>query len=480
MKPSLGSLLLTLSLAVPSLQETSGCESTPTPTPLPTPTPTPAPPVIRPETTLGQLSALRLDAHTHPYKRDANNQLVYDGGLNLNAVVTSNNLGAVLSSVRMDTYSEVDNGEAMRTVANTYPYVVPLLWIHPGHGGSADTAEIYVRDHQFAGLKFHPAREDLPADSPLVDPYLDVCARYGVPMVIHTASDDPSWPERVGNLAFRHPDARIILYHAGLSTDHLAATQVVESYPNTWLESSWVKNADLLTAINTLGSERVLWGTDATTDGAVHYENNWGSGVGGGSYDADLISLGTSLPRDQYRNLLVQNTTRVFRLVTLHTHRPGASAVSVRFDNGTGSLGDPWPMQKESGSWWRRVVPSPGPVRFQVLVDGVDVDGTLAETDAWEVWQKDGALQSSVPTTTLQFKYDAGFGHSLFVRGEGWPLSWSTGEPATWTTGNVWTLTLAGVVEPLSYKVLIDDLTWETGANHTINPGQTLQVTPTF
>lgn len=489
MKLPFAAILSLLPLTVPMLEQASGCGEgvTPTPTQPPDPTdpsptaeePTPGLTGERPESTLKQLSALRFDAHTHPYDR-AQGSIIYDEGESLASVVAENNLAGVMASVKMGTFNETDNGEAMRYVSSRYPFVVPLLWIHPSTGGDAETAERYLRDHQFAGLKVHPAIESLPADSPLLDPYLELAVRYGVPVVIHTASDDPSWPDRVGALAERHPDAEIVLYHSGLSTDHIAAIGVVESHPNTWLETSWVETADVQEVIEVLGSERVLFGTDATVDGAVHYEHNWGSGSGNGSYDAQLIALGLALPRSTYRDLLVQNAARVFNLVTIHTYRPGAAEVSMRFDNGTGVLGDVWPMMREGENWWRRVVPARGSVRFQVLVDGLDVDGGVSETDAWEVWQQDGVLQTSLPETTIQVVYDAGYGHGIFIRGEDWPLSWSVGEPMTWTAGNVWTLTLRGIVEPLSFKALIDDSRWEQGANHSLAPGQTVQISPTF
>ena len=44
-----------------------------------------------------------------------------------------------------------------------------------------------------------------------VDPYLEVAARYGVPIVVHTAGDDHATPSRVEALAARHPDVQVVL-----------------------------------------------------------------------------------------------------------------------------------------------------------------------------------------------------------------------------------------------------------------------------
>ena len=87
----------------------------------------------------------------------------------------------------------------------------------------------------------------------------------------------------------------------------------------------------------------------------------------------------------------------------------------------------------------------------------------------------------SAPTTTyISAKIDIGFGNRLYVRGEGPGLSWDKGLPMDWAKGDLWTCSLKGATAPLIFKVLVNDLTWNTGKDYVVEPGQSVTVTPTF
>lgn len=84
----------------------------------------------------------------------------------------------------------------------------------------------------------------------------------------------------------------------------------------------------------------------------------------------------------------------------------------------------------------------------------------------------------SSPATVI-VKYDAGWGNSLTLRGEGPGLSWDAGTPlccvnhAEW----VWVAPTTGMI---AFKVLLNDRAWSHGENIVAAPGKTVTVTPTF
>jgi len=424
-------------------------------------------------------SLLRVESHAHPYDRDDHGEFYHDGGAALTSSAAVNALPVVLASVRLEE-GEDANGQAALDLAKSNPRVIPLLWVTPSAGEGASRAEVWLQDHPFAGLKFHPQHDDLPADSELMDPYLELAARYGVPVVIHTAGDDPSLASRVGALAARHPQVQVVLYHTGLGTDHDEAIEVVRSCANCWAETSWMDLASSLDAIERLGAERVLFGTDMTIDGPDHYENDWGSGGAGGSWDGWLADLGRQLDRDAYRRVMVLNAVELFHLVTIHSHQPEAAEVTVELDLGHGTLADRLPMLDEGNGWWGRSVPAPRGLAFRVVADGVEPTGKPLVAKEAEVWEREGVLTDAPAETTLRFRVDVGYGHAVYVRGSGYPLSWNRGEPATWEEDEVWTLRLAGVTGTLEVKALADDTTWEQGDNHQVEPGGTLEASPLF
>ena len=136
---------------------------------------------------------------------------------------------------------------------------------------------------------------------------------------------------------------------------------------------------------------------------------------------------------------------------------------------------------------WSLLRPGRSPAQIAEVFTGWNagrLQSFLVEITATIVAGKDpqgeGALVDPFGETTLRFHADVGYGHAVFVRGSGYPLSWERGEPATWEEGEVWTLRLAGVTGTLELKALIDDSTWEQGDNHQVEPGETLDAKPEF
>lgn len=84
------------------------------------------------------------------------------------------------------------------------------------------------------------------------------------------------------------------------------------------------------------------------------------------------------------------------------------------------------------------------------------------------------------PATFISAQIDIGFGNHLYVRGEGPGLSWDHGIAMDNTGSNLWTATIKGAKLPVIFKVLVNDLTWNTGIDYNVDAGQSLTVYPTF
>lgn len=83
-------------------------------------------------------------------------------------------------------------------------------------------------------------------------------------------------------------------------------------------------------------------------------------------------------------------------------------------------------------------------------------------------------------TTTISALIDVGFGNTLYVRGEGPGLSWDKGLPMDCVADAEWTIVVSGASAPLTFKFLLNDETWCTGADFTLAPGKTGAFTPEF
>ena len=94
--------------------------------------------------------------------------------------------------------------------------------------------------------------------------------------------------------------------------------------------------------------------------------------------------------------------------------------------------------------------------------------------------KKKPAVTAAPPATYISAKVDIGFGNHLSVRGEGPGLSWDKGLVMDCSSNVLWTLTLTGATAPIVFKVLVNDLSWSTGKDYVVEPGQSVTITPTF
>jgi hypothetical protein len=101
-----------------------------------------------------------------------------------------------------------------------------------------------------------------------------------------------------------------------------------------------------------------------------------------------------------------------------------------------------------------------------------------------EIKQTPVQRQNSTPMksskTLLRIKYDAGFSNTLFIRGKGGGLSWDKGIPLKNVKADEWVWETSNLTGECEYKILINDKNFETGENHHLHPGSTIQIIPQF
>ena len=94
--------------------------------------------------------------------------------------------------------------------------------------------------------------------------------------------------------------------------------------------------------------------------------------------------------------------------------------------------------------------------------------------------KKKSASSKELPATFISAKIDIGFGNHLYIRGEGPGLNWDHGVAMDCVGAGLWTITIKDAVAPVIFKLLVNDLTWNTGADYVAEPGQSLNVAPAF
>ena len=85
----------------------------------------------------------------------------------------------------------------------------------------------------------------------------------GVPVMVHTGTGIPfADPASVLQRAKQFPDVKVILAHGGHGLLGGPAVAVAAACENVYIETSWSTAYDVLTAVYTVGADRVMFGSD--------------------------------------------------------------------------------------------------------------------------------------------------------------------------------------------------------------------------
>lgn len=148
--------------------------------------------------------------------------------------------------------------------------LIPFGWVNPllGREKAFDTIARCFDEYGFHGIKLNGAQDDYVIDDEeLVLPVIERIAEYGKVIAFHIGADFPenTHPFRLGRIAGRFPNTTFVMIHIGgaafPSLDR-AAIEVAQEHPNITTIGSAIHERAILKAIETLGADRVCFGSD--------------------------------------------------------------------------------------------------------------------------------------------------------------------------------------------------------------------------
>ncbi len=148
------------------------------------------------------------------------------------------------------------------------------VYINPTHDNTMDVIRRAIEDQGFEMIKCWCCTT---ADDPSVDPVMEYAAQTGVPVLFHSFKKstvqvkNETTGVHVANIARRHPKAKILMAHFGGSA--YDGVPAIRDCPNVWCDMSGpaFHGEELDYAVEMLGAERVLFGTDLP--GAAYITN---------------------------------------------------------------------------------------------------------------------------------------------------------------------------------------------------------------
>lgn len=161
------------------------------------------------------------------------------------------------------------NDAAIAAAAGSEGRLVALARLDPNRGEEAVAEGERALRAGAAGFKLHPRSDAFGLPHPVVERIVALAHEPRAPVLFHAGRGFPGLGEEVAHLARRHPGARLILAHAGISDlGHLAA--VVAEAPNIFFDTSWWQVSDLLTLFATVPPGRILYASDMPYGAALY------------------------------------------------------------------------------------------------------------------------------------------------------------------------------------------------------------------
>ena len=160
------------------------------------------------------------------------------------------------------------NNHTMRLARWRPDVFVGFCFLNPNHATNFLLKEITrcVENGNLKGIKLEVERN---ARSRRLDPIMQACARLNIPVLHHAWYKtvgkvlDESTPADIADLAARHPDTKIIMAH--LTAVGIRGVLDIQSYSNVYVDTSGSQPFSGIVeyAVEKLGVERVLYGSDA-------------------------------------------------------------------------------------------------------------------------------------------------------------------------------------------------------------------------
>jgi predicted TIM-barrel fold metal-dependent hydrolase len=135
--------------------------------------------------------------------------------------------------------------------------------IDPRHNGPERLRTLAAR-WKVSGLKLHPHAQGYGVHMPFVLPLVEEAVRLRLPVMVHSGTPPHSTPLQIATLADTFPDAVLILAHMGLSETYAYdARHAARKHDNILLETSGMPEGYVGLAIQEIGPERVIFGSDS-------------------------------------------------------------------------------------------------------------------------------------------------------------------------------------------------------------------------
>ncbi len=206
-----------------------------------------------------------IDVHTHiwasNYKQTKEDLLKAMDRYHIDRIYVSGLEGYTPTKEKVDEL----NDEVARFMKENKERVGGYVYVSPEHDNATEVIRRGIEDQGMEGIKLWVSTF---CDDVCVNPVMEQAIFYGVPVLMHTFHKangqvpNESLGNHIANIARRYPEAKILMAHLGGNCYH--GLPAIRDCKNVWTDFSgsiYVGDA-IEYAVDLLGADRVLFGTD--------------------------------------------------------------------------------------------------------------------------------------------------------------------------------------------------------------------------
>lgn len=192
--------------------------------------------------------------------------------------------------------------EQLYNHCNQYPgRFIPFLRMNPRFVEQTEEAvDVAVKKYGFKGIKFHPTSY---AMHPFTEPTLKILRKaveYDIPVLFHCSDECLTLPLQIAEAAEACPDAKIILAHMGGFYHREDAINTARKYKNVYVDMCEMPFASSIKhAVEVIGSEKVLFGTDLPTDNPI--------------FEIEKVKM-AGLSKEDEENIFFRNAAKLLKI----------------------------------------------------------------------------------------------------------------------------------------------------------------------
>lgn len=194
-------------------------------------------------------------------------------------------------------------------VKNNLQRAKALLWVKPYTEERNSELDEFIRTNReyIAGLKIHPKLSNLEFRDKRIEPFIEIAGEYDFPVLVHTEEDGRSNVGFVEEVAKKYREINFIMAHMGMGSDHSEAIEIIKRNSNIFGDIALAEAGNVIRAINECGSDKILFGTDATVFGVDTYKE----------YLPVIEAMKSTFSPEDIDNVLYKNCLRIYRLYKL-------------------------------------------------------------------------------------------------------------------------------------------------------------------